>query len=162
MKYLLALMLTTTFISCSQKQEEKQENKFDAATIEKEVKEMFLAYDDSVRKLGINGEFFFLDNSDQFYWVPPGYKYALHYDSIARILHEFAPQYKYIDNSWDDLQIMALSEKYASFNGLINSYIITIDNDTIITKLSETGIVVKRENDWKFLSGQTVIVGNEQ
>ncbi len=156
-KFILTLLLFISFFSCNR----QPKNEFDATAVEREVKQMFMAYDDSVSKNGIKAEFFFLDNSDAFYWVPPGYKYALHYDSIANILREIAPQYKYIDNSWDKLQIMGLSDKYASFNGVINSYVITVDNDTITTKLSETGIVVKRGSGWKFLSGQTVVIENE-
>ena len=155
--YVLTIISIFSLTSCNT----KPPKEVDTALIEKEVKQMFMAYDDSVRKNGINGEFYFLDNSDAFYWVPPGYKYALHYDSIANILHKNAPQFKYIDNSWDKLQIMGLSDKYASFNGVVNSYVITTENDTIVTKLSETGIVVKRGNDWKLLSGQTVIIENE-
>ncbi len=158
MKQLFILAILLAFFSCSPK---KATQEYNASSIEKEVKEMFLAYNDSVRKNGIKGEFFFLDNSEQFYWVPPGHKYALHYDSVARILHTFAPHFKYIDNKWDTLQIMALSAKYASFNGIINSYAITVDNDTTTTKLSETGLVIKRGKHWKFLSGQTVVI-NEQ
>ena len=152
MNYLLTFIISITFISCSQTSE------FDATAIESDIKKMFFAYDDSVRKNGINAEFFFLDNSDEFYWVPPGYKYALHYDSIAKILHEYAPKYKHINNRWDTLNILVLSEKYASFNGVLSSTIITIDNDTTTTVLSETGLVVKRGKHWKFLSGQTVVV----
>lgn len=83
---LLLFLLLFVLLGCTQNES------FDAKTVEKEVKKMFLAYDDSVRKNGIEAEFFFLDNSDEFYWVPPGYKYALHYDSIAKILHEYAPK----------------------------------------------------------------------
>lgn len=159
MKYLLAFILTSAFLGCAQKQEHEQE--FDADKIEKEVKEMLLAYDDSVRKSGINGEFFFLDNSEEFYWVPPGYKYALHYDSIAKILREYAPKFQYIDNNWETLEILALSEKYASFNGILNSTMITIDNDTTSGVFFERGLVVKRGEHWKLLSGQTVNLDNE-
>lgn len=160
MKNAIFMFLTIycyTLFSCN-KQAEKN---FDTIAIEQEVKEMFMAYDDSVRKNGINGEFFFLDNSDAFYWVPPGYKYALHYDSIANILAAYAPLYKHIDNKWDTLQIIPLSEKYASFNGVIHSFMVTSTNDTTNTKLSETGLVVKRGEHWKLLSGQTVIISNE-
>jgi len=156
------LFLLVTLVILGSSCQQKSSQTYDTKAVEKEVRIMFKAYDDSVRKNGIEGEFFFLDNSDGFYWVPPGYKYALHYDSIANILHEYAPQYKYIDNSWDKLQIMGLSDKYASFTGVINSYAITVDNDTTITKLSETGNVVKRSSGWKFLSGQTVVIENEQ
>ena len=155
MKYLLPLIVIIFFVRCSEKQE------YNAIAIEIEVREMFNAYDDSVRKKGIEGEFFFLDKSEAFYWVPPGHKYALHYDSISRILKEYAPNFKYINNSWDTLEVLPLSDEYASFNGVINSYAISSNNDTTITKLSETGLVVKRKTGWKFLNGQTVVVGNE-
>jgi len=155
--YILTIISTLALVSCNT----KSPKEFDTTLIEEEVKQMLMAYDDSVRKNGINGEFFFLDKSDAFYWVPPGYKYALHYDSISKILLKNAPHFRYIDNSWEKLQIMGLSDQYASFNGVINNYAITSDSDTIVTKLSETGIVVRRGNDWKLLSGQTVIIGHE-
>lgn len=158
MKQLLSLSLFVLIFSCSS---EKPTTEFEVRTIEQEIKTMFMAYDDSVRKNGINGEFFFLDKSDAFYWVPPGYKYALHYDSIANILAAYAPLYTHIDNNWDTLQIIPLSDKYASFNGVINSFMVSSKNDTSITKLSETGLVVKRGKHWKLLSGQTVIISNE-
>ena len=73
MKQLLTsiIALSTVMVSCQKQQE------FDAASIEIEVTEMLHAYDDSVRKNGIEGEFYFLDKSDAFYWVPPDYKYAI-------------------------------------------------------------------------------------
>jgi hypothetical protein len=156
--FVFLLLMFISFFSCNERAKEK----FNATNIEKEVKEMLLAYDDSVRKNGIEGELYFLDKSDAFYWVPPGYKYALHYDSIANILHEYATKYQYIDNVWKTLEIMPLSEKYASFSGVLNSTIITIENDTIHSVLFERGLVVKRNKNWKLLSGQTVVVDDEQ
>jgi len=147
-------MLAFVGLSCN----EKETNSLDTIKIEKEVRQMFSAYDDAVRKNGIEGEFAFLDKSEQFYWVPPGYEYAIHYDSIAKILKSVAPKLRYIDNTWDTLYIMPLTDNYASFNGVINSYVITSTNDTTITKLSETGLVIKRGKHWKFLSGQTIII----
>ena len=155
--YILTIISTLALASC----DTKSPKELDSTLIEEEVEQMLMAYNDSVRKNGITGEFFFLDKSDAFYWVPPGYKYALHYDSISNILRENASHFRYIDNSWDKLHIMGISDQYASFNGVINNYAITSDNDTIVTKLSETGIVVKRGNEWKLLSGQTVIIENE-
>lgn len=146
------ITLSAIFVSCQKKQA------LNAESIEIEVKEMFQAFDDSVRKNGMEGEFYFLDQSDAFYWVPQDYKYAIDYDSIASILHANAAQFNYIDNRWEELRIMPLSEKYASFNGIVISTVITGQNDTTKTKLSETGIVVKRKDGWKLLSGQTVIV----
>lgn len=145
-------VLSTVFVSCQKKQS------FDAASIEIEVTEMLHAYDDSVRKNGVEGGFYFLDKSDAFYWVPPDYKYAIDYDSISSILHAHATQFKHIDNQWKGLRVMPLSEKYASFNGVVISTAITTENDTTITKLAETGIVVKRKEGWKLLSGQTTLV----
>jgi len=152
--YILIALFLVSITSCTT----TSVKEIDTASIERDVKQMFQAYDDSVRKNGIEGEFFFLDNSDQFYWVPPGYKYALHYDSIAKILKKYAPNLKYVDNTWDTLYIMPLSDKYASFNGIINSYVITSNSDTSTIKLSETGLVIKRGKHWKFLSGQTIII----
>ena len=156
--FVVLILFSFSIYSCNQ----QPEKAFDAITIEKEVKEMFLAFDDSVRKDGFKKGLYFFDNSDAFYWVPSGYKYAIHFDSISTILNTYSSHFKYIDNTWDTLQIIALSKTYASFNGVINSYSITVDNDTTITKLSETGLVIKRGEHWKFLSGQTVVIENEQ
>lgn len=134
------------------------EDKFDKATIEQEVRLMLNAYDDSVRTKGLEGEFDFLDNSDEFYWVPPGYKYAINFDSVASILRQTAPQLSYITNEWDTLRVQALSKNYASFSGVVKSVVVTSSNDTIRTKLSETGLAVKRKTGWKLLSGQTNVV----
>lgn len=150
--HLLLLAIVVIAACCTPKE------KLNKEAIEQEVRTMLKAYDDSVRIKGLEGEFFFLDNSDEFYWVPPGYKYAINYDSVATILHQNAPSFDYIDNNWDTLRILPLSKNYASFTGIVKSVSITTENDTIRMKLSETGLVVKRKTGWKLLSGQTNMV----
>lgn len=153
MKTLYTIFACALILTACQPKDE-----LDKAAIEREVRSMLNAYDDSVRVNGLEGEFYFLDNSDEFYWVPPEYKYAINYDSVATILHQYAPKLRYIDNSWDTLRILPLSKNYASFTGIVNSFTITTQNDTLIARLAETGLVVKRKTGWKLLSGQTNVV----
>lgn len=153
MKTLISLFSLAVLLASCQPQDH-----FDKATIEQEVYDMLKAYDDSVRANGIEGEFDFLDDSDEFYWVPPNYKYAITYDSVATILRKMIPRLKYVNNEWDTLRIQALSKNYASFSGVVNSMVVTAGNDTIRTKLSETGLAVRRKNGWKLLSGQTNVI----
>ena len=152
MKTLLSFVgFAILLVSCQPK------DSFDKVTIEQEVRAMLKAYDDSVRANGLIGEFGFLDESDEFYWVPPGYKYAINYDSAAAVLRKTAPRLSYVDNQWDTLRVQALSRNYASFSGVVSSMLVTTTNDTIRMKLSETGLAVKRKTGWKLLSGQTNI-----
>lgn len=153
MKHIPTLLAFAIVIASCQPKEH-----FNKASIEADVRTMLQAYDDSVRANGLNGEFDFLDNSDEFYWVPPGYQYAISYDSVTAILRRNAPKLSYVNNSWDTLRIKALSKNYALFSGVVNSTVITSTNDTLKMKLAETGLVVKRKTGWKLLSGQTNIV----
>lgn len=153
MKLLLSVLsLAILITSCQPK------DRFDKDSIEKEVHTMLKAYDDAVRAKGLDGEFDFLDDSDEFYWVPPGYKYAITYDSVATILRQTAPRLSHVDNEWDTLRIQALSKNYASFSGVVKSMAVTSKGDTIRMKLAETGLVVRRKTGWKLLSGQTTVI----
>jgi hypothetical protein len=116
------------------------------------------SYYNDIRKLGLTAEFKYLDNSSEFFWVPPGYSDAIAYDSVVTILKQNAPKYKSIDNSFDTLRIIPLSRELATYTGRLHSTM-TDTADRIITfSLVETGILIKRPDGWKLLNGQTTIL----
>jgi len=115
-------------------------------------------YYKDIRTSGLTAEFKYLDNSSDFFWVPPGYSSAISYDSVAAILKQSAPLYKSIDNSFDTLRIIPLSKELAAYTARLNS--IMTDTTGKISKFSlvETGLLIKRQDGWKLLNGQTSIL----
>ena len=114
-------------------------------------------YYDDIRAEGLMAEFRYLDNSPEFYWVPPGFSVAISYDSVASILRQNAPLLKDIDNKWDTLRIDPLSHELATYTGRLHSIVTDTAGHVSETSLVETGLLIKRRNGWKLLSGQTSV-----
>jgi len=123
-----------------------------------EVGSMLSNYFSDIRKSGLNAEFAYLDSSSSFFWVPPGYSVALSYDSVASILRKRAPEFRSIDNSFEELKIIPLSREMASYTGRLRSVMTDTAGQTRTFLLVETGVVIKRGNNWKLLNGQTSLL----
>ena len=54
--------------------------------IKKEVITMLQQYHEAIKSGGLTAEFDYLDESKEFFWVPPGYQSALSYDSVRAII----------------------------------------------------------------------------
>jgi hypothetical protein len=104
------------------------------------------------------GEFPYLDNSTDFYWIPPGYTNPISYDSVASILNSRATFYTSIQNGISNLVVTPLSPTLASYHGIVKSY--TVDTAGVYGryKLEENGIMIKRKDGWKLLQGQTSLI----
>ena len=61
-------------------------NDVDKEKISKEVSMMFDLYHSAISREGLVGEFDYLDDSEDFFWVPPGYTSPLDFDSVKTIL----------------------------------------------------------------------------
>lgn len=127
----------------------------DRLSIVSDTKQTLNAYFDDVKKDGIKAELKYLDDSPEFYWVPPGYTTAIPYDSIAAILTGSAAKYTSIDNHWVELTIVPLTQAIASYTGKIHSRIVFSSGEETALDLMETGVLVKRKEGWKLLNGQT-------
>jgi hypothetical protein len=125
-----------------------------------EVEQMMNAYYDDIRNEGLLAEFKYLDSTDDFYWVPPGYDSAISYDSVATVLKQNAGAYREIDNNWDVLEIVPLSKDSASYSGKLRSRMTDTSGKTVTISLLESGMVIKRKDGWKLLCGQTSIVND--
>jgi hypothetical protein len=152
---ILALLTLLTIVSCRQSIPLNENEK---ATVIEEVRQTLNDYNKDVKKSGLLAEFKYLDNSSEFFWVPPGYPGSISYDSVATVLKQNAPNYKSIDNTFETLQIIPLSKELATYTGRINSTMIDISGKTMTLNLVETGVVVKRQDGWKLLNGQTTIL----
>jgi hypothetical protein len=103
-------------------------------------------------------EFNYLDSSAEFFWVPPGHTSPLNFDSVSHILRKSAPQWKTINNRWDTLRIIPLSNELATYTGILQSSMTDTAGAELNFKMIETGVLIKRKDGWKLLHGQTGMV----
>jgi len=112
----------------------------------------------AIKKEGLTAEFRFLDSSADFFWVPPNYATAILYDSVANIINQNARAFKTVDNTWDTLRINYLTPELASYTGRLRSITTDTSGRVFTFTMVETGLVIKRKDGWKLLSGQTSMV----
>ena len=112
-------------------------------------------YFQDIAEEGLLAEFKFLDDSDEFFWVPPGYTSAISYDSVRIILESRAAGYEYIKFDWESLKINPLNTSYAAYTGVVRGMMKDTAGVEADVALIETGVVVKRDAGWKLLCGQS-------
>lgn len=115
-------------------------------------------YHADIKKSGLTAEFNYLDKSDDFYWVPPGYSSAISYDSVAAILKRNSLLYTSVENTFDTLRITALSKDLAGYTGRLHATMTDTTGKSMSFSLVETGLLIKRKDGWKLLSGQTAVI----
>lgn len=153
----ILFFLITSLVACTQPGAFTETER---AELIQEAKQMLDNYYNDIRKEGLKAEFKYLDNSKEFFWVPPGYSSPISFDSVATILNQNAPLFKSIHNSFDTLNIILLSKELVSYSGRLKS-IMTDTSGTVSTfSMIETGILIKRKDGWKLLSGQTSLLTN--
>jgi CTP:phosphocholine cytidylyltransferase-like protein len=149
------LLILCVLMSC-----QLHNNNRDLEHVKTEVRETLDDYTADIRTNGLIAEFKYLDSSEQFFWVPPSYTTAISYDSVRAVISKNAAAFKLVDNKWDTLRIIPLSEDLANYTGVLQSNM-TLQNDSVLHyRMIETGILIKRDNRWKLLSGQTSVLPN--
>ena len=116
---------------------------------------MFENYHRDIEKEGLTAEFAYLDHSEDFFWVPPGYQSPLSYDSVRSILEQSARGFTKIQFQWDTLQIVPLSEEIATYTGIVSGTMIDTSATETRVRIIESGKVIKRSSGWKLLCGQS-------
>jgi hypothetical protein len=154
-RQIIIFFCALTIASCRQSNVLTESEK---SIIIEEVKMTLGEYYNDIRKSGLTAEFKYLDNSKDFFWVPPGYPGALPYDSIVHAIKQNALKYKSVDNSFEKLLIIPLSKKLATYSGQLSSTVTDTSGKVSRALLVETGLLIKREDGWKLLSGQTSIL----
>lgn len=157
MRRILPAVIILIFYSCRSPQSltpaEKQQ-------VTDNVRQSLTNYHKAVEREGLNGEFRYLDSSADFFWVPPRSVSALSYDSVARFLRQNAAAYRKISIAWDTLRIIPLTKELAVYTGRVRSVFTDTSGNINISFLLETGTMIKREDGWKLLNGQTAMIGN--
>ncbi|WP_353779401.1 hypothetical protein [Winogradskyella sp. 3972H.M.0a.05] len=152
--YIAILLL---LISCNGTESSKDLNK---SLVSEEVSKMLHVYHKDINEKGLTAEFEYLDISDEFFWVPPGYKTALSYDSVKTILEINSKALRSIELQWDTLQIFPLSNDIANYSGIVRSITIDTSGTKSTVSIIESGTLIKRKDHWKLLSGQSRLLDN--
>ena len=133
-------------------------NDSDKGLIIAEVTVMFNNYHSDIRKDGLTAEFKYLDQSPDFFWVPPGYNSALTYDSVYSILVTNAKLFNEVSFEWDTLQIFPLTKEIANYSGIVKGTMTDTSGIVSSVLIIESGTIIRRSDGWKILSGQSAVL----
>lgn len=136
----------------------KVDQTYNSKKVQKEVWDFLHDYQEAMNTEGLMSEFRFLDSTNAFYWVPPGYTSVLNFDSVRTILIATAPTLSQINNRWDYLNVYPLNDTLANYTGKLVMEHQDTSGNINQAELLETGLVVQRKNGWKILSGQSSVV----
>jgi hypothetical protein len=146
-------ILVAICLNCTQKNDQLSSE--DKIKVTSEILQMFDNYHEDIKKDGLTAEFKYLDNSSDFYWVPPGYRSPLSYDSIQHILLANSKSIQSIEFAFDTISIHPIAKKIATYTGIVHGKM----RDTSATyssfKIIESGTLIKRYDGWKLLNGQS-------
>ena len=151
MKTTLSCLILVFLLSC----QADQSKSIDRATLTKELRSVLNNYHDDIKKGGLTAEFQYLDNSLDFYWVPPNFTSALSYDSVRSILETNAPAFKSINFHWDTLQVFPLTTDLATYTGIVKGTMTDTTDAVLKVAIIESGTLIRRIDGWKLLSGQS-------
>lgn len=164
MKAITYLLIITLFFACTLKQEPQKNKALDKQKVTKEAEQMLKSYFDDMNSRGLLSEFKYLDTSDDFFWVPPGMNKHLTFDEAKTIIEANAEHMQNMNNEWQTLEIHPLSNEIATYTGVLKAKY-TDPNDSTYTehnyKLIESGVLIKRQDGWKILCGQSAEIPKE-
>ena len=104
MSHLISVMcIFGLLVSVACRQESQSLSDETRASVVQEVEQLFDNYFAAVRRGGLTAEFDYLDNSGDFFWVPPGYSQPISYDSVVALLTLNAGKFQLIENVMDSL-----------------------------------------------------------
>lgn len=158
MKVIIAACVVAMALGCSTK---VSESEMPLTDVESEAKRMLHDYHDAMKAGGLMAEFDYLDSSDSFFWVPPGFDAAINYDSVRTILEQTATSIANIELEWETLKVFPLSDQIATYAGIVKSVSTDTSGTTTSVRILESGTLVKRANGWKLLSGQSRLLNSE-
>ena len=153
MKYsrLFSFLIIILVLGCKK----EQSKEFDKVQIISEIETMFHNYHQAIKENGLPAEFDYLDDSEDFFWVPPGYKSAIKYDSIKAILIQNNKSIQSISFEFETLEVFPLSETIANYSGIVKVKMTDTTQVTSAFKIIESGTLIKRDDGWKLLNGQS-------
>ena len=153
MKTIVYFLSVCFLLSCQSPKEKIPA--FGKDEVAREVREMLHNYHEDMTNEGLLSEFKYLDNSDEFFWVPPGYLSSINYDSVRIVIEGAVPGLSSVRYSWTTLDIYPLHNDIASFTGIVSGSIVDTAGIQTDVTLIESGTVIRRGDGWKLLNGQS-------
>ncbi|MEX0287662.1 MAG: hypothetical protein AB3N14_00990 [Flavobacteriaceae bacterium] len=152
MRFALCFVILMVCFSCKEEQAAKE---WSRAKVTDQVVQMLLDYHTAIAKDGLMAEFPYLDDSNDFFWVPPGYTAPLGIDSVKAILTQNAKGFAAINFEWESLEIFPLSEDIATYTGIVSGTMTDTADQVTHPRIIESGTLIKRNDGWKLLCGQS-------
>lgn len=152
-----SLILIFSLFSCQKSDELTPETKSKIISI---VEARLNASNRAVKLNGLTAKLDYLDNSEDFFWTPPGYSQALNYSQFSEATISNADNYTKITYLYDSLKIIPLTRNIVVYSGTIRSTMIDKLGNRTAFSLVETGTMIKRKKKWMFLNGQTSLITN--
>ena len=119
------------------------------------VRQTLYNYYNDIKKSGLTAEFNYLDNSKEFFWVPPGFTGAISYDSVAAILNKNAKLFTSVNNTFDTLIIVPLRSDLANYTCRLTSTMTLVNGKSSTMSMVESGTLIKRKDGWNLLCGHS-------
>ncbi len=127
----------------------------------KECNSAIEEYYKSVDRHGLTAELDYLDNSEDFFWIPPGYKTEIDYDSVASYLKLNAPRFRSVSNKPEKIRILPLTGYISNYSCTLSSRMVDTSGKESYFRLREFGTLINRNGSWKLLCGQTVLLNDQ-
>ena len=153
MRKFILLIFIPLLIKCGNR--ETSSNVPDRKNIIASATKALQDYYEDMRTNGMLAEFNWQDSSSDYFWVPPGYSGPISFDSVAKEIRRIALLVKKVDVRWEKLEVLPLTAEYVTYTGRLSSTITDRTGRTTTNRFLETGILVRKQNGWKLLCGQT-------
>ena len=151
MKKLLIISIALICFSCDYNQEK---NEFPKTQIKEEISIMMRNFVDDLNKSGVNSQIKYLDNSEDFRWTYSNERKIYQFNDLVKKFNNSKIEDYDVHLSFDELQIIPISENIANYNLKLSGYTKNEGKNTDISIL-ESGTLIKRNDEWKFLNMQT-------
>jgi hypothetical protein len=142
------------FYSCTQ----KPLNNTEKEAISKEVQNTLNNYYKDIALSGLMAELKYLDSSDDFMWVPPGYSAGVSYGSAAEAIRFNAQRFISVKSALESLSVFPISNTTALYTARITSVITDTTGKMHTVPSIETALMIKRPTGWKLLRGQSALI----
>lgn len=131
---------------------------FDPESATEEARAMLHDYHAAMNDGGLMAEIHYLDSSDQFFWVPPGFSGKIDYDSVMTILSQNAEHEQFMKLDWQNLHVEALDNDVAIYTGTVRMKTVDDHGGQFTSLILETGTLIRRDDGWKLLCGQSRMI----
>ncbi len=127
---------------------------FDNINTSDAIKFMFNEQALQVKKVGISARLNYLSHALESFYIPPNHKTEIGSDSLKKLYFSWDKQNKIIDYKLNDIQVYPINMVAASYHYQTEIVFLDSSKTQRAIKQLESGMVIKIENDWRYLNYQ--------